>query len=96
VQISIRYFTVLREITGKREEKLAYPENQKFAITTVLKTLSNKYGKPFTDYVFNTEGQVKSFLQVLINGTNITTLNGAKTILKDGDVLAILPPIGGG
>ncbi|MCL2135091.1 MAG: MoaD family protein [Candidatus Bathyarchaeota archaeon] len=95
MKISIRYFTVLRELTGKREEKLTYLD-QKLTVDTVLKTLSTIYGNPFTDYVFDTNGQVKSFLQLLINGTNTTTLNGTKTPLQNGDTLIILPPIGGG
>lgn len=96
MQISIRYFTILREITGKKEEKLTFTENKKTTITAALKALSNKYGKSFTDYMFNSDGQVKSFLQLLINGTNTVNIRGAETTLQDGDVLAILPPVGGG
>ncbi|MGD6809535.1 MAG: MoaD/ThiS family protein [Candidatus Bathyarchaeia archaeon] len=96
VQVSIRYFTVLRELTGKKEEKLIFPENQKTTINAVLKMLSEKYNKSFIDYVFDPDGQVKGFLQFLINGTSATTLQGLETTLQEGDVLAILPPIGGG
>ena len=96
MQISIRYFTTLREITDKKEEKLTFPENQEPTISLVLKMLTDKYGKPFTEYVFDPEGKVKSILQLLINGTNITTLKLQKTPLQEGDVLAILPPVSGG
>jgi len=66
-------------------------------VNLVLQTLSKKYGKPFTDYVYNSEtGQPKSFLQFLVNGTSTQTLNDLESALKDGDVLAILPPVGGG
>ena len=96
MQISIRYFTTLREITGKKEEKLCI-ENQKFTISLALKILSDRYGKPFINYVFDSsEMQVKKFIQVLINGANIDTLNGQETLLQEGDILAILPPVGGG
>jgi MoaD family protein len=63
----------------------------------VLKTLSKKYGTPFAEYVYNgkTE-QPKNFLQFLVNGNSTSTHNGLETELKDGDVLAILPPVGGG
>jgi molybdopterin synthase sulfur carrier subunit len=96
VQISIRYFTTLREITDKKEEKLTFPKNQKPTISLTLKMLANKYGKPFTDYVFDTEGEVKRHLQLFINGTNTTILNMHETPLQEGDILAILPPVSGG
>jgi MoaD family protein len=96
VQVSIRYFTTLREITGKKEEQLAFLEKQKPTVPIVLKILSDKYGKPFINYVFDSEGKVKNFLQILINGTNITTLEQQKVPLQDGNVLAILPPVSGG
>ena len=72
-------------------------KGEKVTVDLVLKTLSQKYGKPFTEYVYNGKtGQPKNFLQFLINGTSTSTLNGLETELKDGDVLAILPPVGGG
>jgi molybdopterin converting factor small subunit len=33
---------------------------------------------------------------LLINGTGIPTLEGFKTRLKEGDKVAIIPPVGGG
>jgi MoaD family protein len=96
VQISIRYFTVLREITGKKEEKISFPEKQKITVALTLKVLSDKYGKPFTDYTFNSKDQIKNFLQLLINGTSITTKDTQEVTLQNEDTLIILPPVGGG
>jgi MoaD family protein len=94
--VKIRFFTILRELTNKKEENLNF-EKQKVTVSVVLKSLSEKYGKAFDDYVFDVETlQVKGFLQFLINGTSAATLEGLDSTLKDGDVLAILPPVGGG
>jgi sulfur-carrier protein len=97
VEVKVRFFTNLREIVNKREEPLTFSSGEKVTVDLVLKTLAQKYGKPFTEYVYNgkTE-QPKNFLQFLVNGTSTSTLNGLETELKDGDVLAILPPVGGG
>lgn len=82
---------------NKREETLTFDQNRKVTVDFVLKTLSEKYGKPFTDYVYEGKtGQPKGFLQFLVNGNSTSTLNGLETELRDGDVLAILPPVGGG
>jgi len=81
---------------GKREETLSFSV-EKVTVDLVLKMLSHKYGKPFMDYVYEGEtNQPKGFLQFLVNGNSTSTLNGLETELADGDVLAILPPVGGG
>ena len=97
MKVKVRFFTNLREIVNKRQETLTFTAGEKVTVDVVLKMLSQKYGNPFTEYVYNDKtGQPKNFLQFLINGTSTSTLNGLETELKDGDVLAILPPIGGG
>ena len=97
MQVSVRFFTVLREVTGKKEEPIEVPEGKKATVDTVLKKLSERYGKCFTEYVYNPQtGEVKGFLQFLINGKSTETLKGLETELANGDVLAIIPPVGGG
>jgi molybdopterin synthase sulfur carrier subunit len=97
LQVSVRFFTSLREIADKKEETLKFPESEKVTVDSVLKTLGQRYGKRFVQYVYDEKtGEVKGFLQFLVNGKSATTLNGLQTELKDGDVLAILPPVGGG
>jgi len=97
VEVKVRFFTSLREIVGKREETLTFQDSEKVTVDFVLKMLSAKYGKPLTEYVYDAKtGQPKNFLQFLINGTSTSTLKGLETELKDGAVLAILPPVGGG
>ena len=95
MQVKIRFFTSLREIVGKKEETLTLTQNA--TVNSALEALQIKYGEPFTKYVFDAKsGQPKGFLQFLINGNSTSTQNGLETLLKDGDVLAILPPVGGG
>jgi sulfur-carrier protein len=97
VEVRVRFFTNLREIVDTREETLTFTDVTTVTVRLVLTTLSKKYGVPFVEYVYNDKtGQPKSFLQFLVNGTSTTTLNGLETELKDGSLLAILPPVGGG
>ena len=97
MEVKVRFFTSLREIVNKREQTLTFNAGEKVTVDLVLKTLSQKIGAPFTEYVYNGKtGQPKNFLQFLVNGTSTSTLNGLETELKEGDVLAILPPVGGG
>jgi len=98
MQISVRFFTVLREITGKREEVLQFSSGEKATVRLVLLKLAQTYGRDFCDYVFAAStGEVRGFLQFLVNGKSVAALEGGlETRLADGDVLAIVPPVGGG
>jgi MoaD family protein len=97
LQVSVRFFTSLREIVDKREETLKFSGSEIVTVGTILKTLTQRYGKRFAEYVYDLKtGEVRGFLQFLINGKSASTLSGIETALEDGDVLAILPPVGGG
>ncbi len=97
VEVTVRFFTSLREIVGKREEVLSFSDGESVTVDLVLKTLSKKYGPRFTEYVYDEKtGKPKNFLQFLVSGTSTSTLKDLETQLKAGDVLAILPPVGGG
>jgi MoaD family protein len=97
LRISVRFFTSLREVIGKKEETLDFAEDEAVTVDEVLKKLAGEYGKDFIEYVYDRKTrQVKGFLQFLINGRSSSTLNGLSTELEDGDVLAIIPPVGGG
>jgi MoaD family protein len=97
LKISVRFFTSLREIIGKREETLEFSKDEKVTLNKVLELLSQRYGRDFVEYVYDTKtGSVKGFLQFLINGRSATTLGGLEAELVDSDVIAIIPPVGGG
>jgi len=97
LKVSVRFFTSLREITGKREESVEFTEDKAVTISMVLDRLSKRYGKSFVAYVFDDKTrEPKGFLQFLVNGRSASTLEGLSTKLSDGDVLAIIPPVGGG
>lgn len=97
MQVSVRFFTVLREVTDKKEELIEFAEGEKATIDMVLRKLAKRYGNRFAEYVYNLQtGEVKGFLQFLVNGKSTEPLKGLETELADGDVLAIVPPVGGG
>jgi hypothetical protein len=59
---------------NKREETLKFPDNEKVTVELVLKTLSNKYGKPFIEYVYNSETrQPKTFAISLTRNKHLNT-----------------------
>ena len=97
MKVAVRFFAALRELIGKKVEFLEFSDSEDITVEKVFKRLNKLYKDKFIQYVFDEKtGEVKDYLTLLVNGRNITALNDMKTRLMDGDVLAILPPVGGG
>jgi len=95
MKVKARYFARVREIVGKNEEVLEVSENTN--VQAFLTILSQKYGASFREYVFTKNGEELSLdLNFLLDGKNINTINGPRTILCEGSAFAIIPPVGGG
>jgi len=92
--VTVKFFTTLREIVGKKEEKIELSSAAN--LDALLHLLSEKHGQEFNNYIYDELGNVRSYLQFLVNGKSAATLQGLKTKLKEGDQVAILPPVGGG
>jgi len=94
VWVKVKFFTTLREIVGKKEEQIEL--SRSVTVEALLRQLSKTYGKDFEDYVYDELRNVRGHLHFLVNGKSISTLQGFKTKLREGDQIAILPPVGGG
>ena len=94
MKVEVKFFTSLREITGKKTDEIQLQNDA--TVEELLTLLSKKYGKNFREYLYDKKGKVQGFLSFLVNGKNINALEGFNTKLKQGDTIAILPPVGGG
>lgn len=94
MKIEVKFFTSLREITCKKVEEVQLLSA--ITVEELLTQLSKKYGKEFREYLYNEKGKVHRYLSILVNGKSINVQRGLDTALKEGDIVAILPPVGGG
>jgi len=94
MNVEVKFFTSLREITGKKVDEIQL--QNAITVDELLTLLSEKYGKNFREYIYNKKGDMQGFLSVLVNGKNINIMQGFDTKLQENDVVAILPPVGGG
>jgi molybdopterin synthase sulfur carrier subunit len=94
MDIEIRYYAMLREAAGKRSEIIEIPEGSRFE--DLMEIVVEKYGMRFRKYVFDDTGKKRDYLSFMVNGVSVHSREGFKTPLSEGDVVALLPPVGGG
>jgi MoaD family protein len=95
MKVKVQYFASLREIIGLREEILDLQENDD--VRRLLEFLVDRHGTKLKEYIFDAKvGTPKQYLQFIIDGKSISTLQGLETKLHDGSTFAVIPPVGGG
>ncbi len=94
MNVKVKVFAALRELLGTREVDVNVLEGA--TLSDVLEKLVEKYGSPLKNYLFSDDGELKPHFTIYVNSVGINELSGLKTPLKEGDVIAILPPVSGG
>lgn len=89
LMVEIKFYSSLREITGR--ETLKVRLKQDATLQEALERLVPRYGKKLRQKSCYEKNWV-----VMLNDKNIAFGGGMKTILRDGDRIAILSPLSGG
>ncbi len=92
VKVRVKLFGGLQEAFQEREGKIELERASN--IRGLLGLLCNSYER--RQKIFDQSGQIRSDVNILKNGRNIYFLDGIQTELKEGDIIAIFPPIFGG
>jgi MoaD family protein len=95
MKVKVQFFASVRELINLREETLDLDNDS--TVEDLLRLLAAKHGEKLGSYLFDSKtGKPRSYLQFLLNQQSISTFNGLSTLLEDGAVFAIIPPVGGG
>jgi len=96
--IIVRLFTILREKTKKKEIPVVI--KPPFTVRRVLEHLTAEYPALVPLLFEDTDNKVvKSYYLIVVNGRALRDATAEEAMdheLDEGDVLAILPPVGGG
>ena len=92
--VTMLYITNIKEVTGKREEKVRLEGS---TLGDLINLLIAKYGPRFRELALSPDGQeVGDEIALLINGQSYHTLGGLKAELKDNDTLLMgMTAVGG-
>ncbi len=83
--------TPLRRLTGGQSKLTVEGET----IGALIQTLEKQY-PGITDKILDGEGNVKRFINVFVNESEVRTLQGLATTVKATDQVSIVPAMAGG
>jgi len=92
LNIKVRFYGVAYEQTGVRKWYPDLPEGSN--VEDLLDLMVGEYPE-LQEMVFD-ENVFRDYLAISINNVDILGLDGVHTVLKDCDVVFVMPPIGGG
>lgn len=91
--ITVKFFANFREAIGKDQETVEGVED----IASLFEELVRKFGKKLAHHLYSPGSkEPRETVNVLVNGRFVDLSKGLKTALKDGDLVAIFPPVSGG
>jgi molybdopterin synthase sulfur carrier subunit len=94
--VKVRFFATIREKAGKKEVDVNV-QGESIDILNLIRLLSDKLGEEFERTILDPEThKIRPYIKIMVNGRDIEFLNGLETTLKDGDVVQVFPPVGGG
>lgn len=91
--ITVKFFANFREVTGKGQERVEETKN----VASLLDELVRRFGEGLSEQLYSPgTRKLRETVNILVNGRGISLLQELNTPLKDGDVVAIFPPVSGG
>jgi molybdopterin synthase sulfur carrier subunit len=95
MNVNIRTTMGLKKAIGQARIQMTVAEGE--TVAGLLDLLTTKWGDELASQLFKPGGRVpRSSVMLMVNGRSVQFLNQLDTVLKDGDELTILPPVGGG
>lgn len=92
--LTIKFIGALRQLSGKTQLTINFQEGMSLKeLVTKISQQMPKLEKAFSDQQLNDS---RSNALILINGREISVLNGLETKLKDGDEIVFVPVVHGG
>jgi len=89
--ITVKLFANFREVAGRDKVEINAAD-----VNALLDKLVEICGTELAKQLYDKNGKLRDTVHILVNGRGINLLKGLSTKLKEGDTVAIFPPVSGG
>ncbi len=89
--VKVRLFFELMNIAGKSEI-----ERRASNLRELIESLSEEFGEQFYSAIYDQKGEPREHFLVYVNDKHINYRDNPSLPLNDGDVVLLIPPVGGG
>lgn len=90
-RVKVKLYARFRDISDEEELEVDVQR-----VSELIYILTEKFGEKFQKELLDTDGKLRPFHNILVNGVRIDLLNRFDTKLKKDDVVAFFSPVGGG
>lgn len=90
--VKVRFFARFRELLGT---DIVVTAQEGTLLLGLVKQIAEKSREGY-DAIFDAKGEFREFVIVMQNGRRVETPGAASTPVKDGDEIAVFPPVAGG
>ena len=95
MKVKVHYLSLVKSYTKTSQDEFTLAEAT--PLSELLCDVAQKYGKPFTEEVYNPEAkEMKPTFVTMVNGVLMDQLQGVNTQLKNGDNVVIMALMTGG
>jgi molybdopterin synthase sulfur carrier subunit len=94
MKVDVQFLASIRVIAG--EHDIWFEIHPGDTVESLIKVLESRFGTAFKDAVGNPFEDENPKIRILVNGRDIDFLQGAKTELREGDTVVLIPPVAGG
>ena len=92
MKVRVRFFARFRELLGT--DITAHPEGGT-TFTVLIREVARKKREGY-DAIFDENGAFREFVILMRNGKRVEAADAEKTVIADGDEIAVFPPVSGG
>ena len=90
-RVIVRLYADLRAAAGKDEVEIDAK-----SVKDLVDTLVTNFGTPLREALLNQDGKLEEFYRIYVNKRIIAEDELDKTLLADGDIVQMFPPVAGG